>query len=73
MTITIELADKQEAYVTAIARQRGMAVHDVVAQMIDAHIGAGDETMPSGVDQGDEHYYSSPILAVRIECGLQGG
>lgn len=53
MTITIELTEQQEAYITAMARQRGLAVRDIVAQMIDAHIDAGNRPMPIGAGQGN--------------------
>lgn len=39
MTITIELSQEQEAHITALARQRGLSVQELVAQMLTAQIG----------------------------------
>ena len=58
MTITIELTQEQEAYVTAAARQRGVAVRDLVAQMIDTHISPNVQTRSVDVDQ-DNHQSAS--------------
>ena len=51
MTITIELTQEQEAYVTAVARQRGVGVRDLVAQMIDAHLSLSGQSMSGDADQ----------------------
>ncbi len=58
MTITIELTGEQEAYVTAVARQRGVAVRDLVAQMIDTHISPSVQPRSVDVDQ-DNHQSAS--------------
>lgn len=49
MTITIELTREQEVYVTAIARERGVAVQDIVAQLIEAQLIAAAQMAASQV------------------------
>ena len=64
MTITIELTQEQEAYVTAVARQRGVAVRDLVAQMIDTHLSLSGQ--PRSVD-ADQDNHQSPSLSADDE------
>jgi hypothetical protein len=61
MTITIELTQEQESYVVAIARQRGMTVRDLVAQMIDAHI--GPDVQPRMIDADQDNHLSTSLSA----------
>ncbi len=61
MTITIELTREQEAYVIAVARQRGVAVGDLVAQMIDTHISS--TVQPRSVDVDQDNHQSASVSA----------
>lgn len=65
MIVTIELTEEQEAFVTAMARRRGVTVRDVVAQLIDARIGVGVQSTPPSIatDQGRLHTLLHGLLA----------